>query len=751
MIETIHTVLRLMEQGHIDRQTAQSLVRALRQPPADPGGPHEPDLIAVIGVAAELPGAASYEDFWRVLRDGEDRIAGLPAARRELCEPYLRGPYLHKLGAPDRAAEAPEYMDGAWLDGIDLFDADFFKVTPADARTMDPQQRRFLQVAYHCLEDAGWSGRIRGTSTGVYVAIAGNDYDDAIGELPPSAVPGQVTSFAASRLSFLYDLHGPAFVTSSTCSSSLVALHDAVLGLRAGDCDMAIVGGVNIFSFPVRSDGWLMDASGIMSGGARCRPFDEAADGIGRGEGCIAVLLKPLGRALADRDRIRAVIRGSAINNDGTSAALTAPNPRAHSALLEEAWRRSGISPATLSYIEAHGTGTSLGDPIEVRGISDAVRKHSPLRQFIALGSVKGNIGHLVDGAAGLSGLVKAMLVLEHGCVPPTVNFNEPSSHIDFLSSPVFIPSGMFDLRGGRQGTRPLRAGVSCFGFNGTNVHVVLEEAPARVAAADPGEGDLVFPLSARSKRALAGIIEAYGRGSGKYLALRAVDVAFTLSAGREHFCERVAIIARTTAEFAERCAVLAGTPADRWDRIGGVVTAGTPRRRVADAAGPSADAAGPAADALGLAELYASDGRPPLEQFGDTGPCVVGLPLYPFDELPYWLAVPVAPAPPAPAMARQVAGRLPQPDDGRPEPGNGRAPDVLRACIEAVATTLGYDDIEPEDSFIGRGGSSLAALAVQSTLLKEHGFEVGMEEILAADDLRALAALIDVAHTPRE
>jgi len=715
MIETIQTVLRLMEQGHIDRQTAQSLVRALRQPPA---GPAEPDMIAVIGVAAELPGAASYEDFWRVLRNGEDRVAGLPPARRALCEPYLRGPYRREPGARDQAAA--DYMEGAWLDGIDLFDADFFKVTPADARAMDPQQRRFLQVAYHCLEDAGWPARIRGTSTGVYVAIAGNDYDDAIVELPPSAVPGQVTSFAASRLSFLYDLHGPAFVTSSTCSSSLVALHDAVLGLRAGDCDMAIVGGVNIFSFPVRSDGWLMDASGIMSGGARCRPFDEAADGIGRGEGCVAVLLKPLGRALADRDRIRAVIRGSAINNDGTSAALTAPNPRAHSALLEEAWRRSGISPATLSYIEAHGTGTSLGDPIEVRGITDAVRKHSPLRQFIALGSVKGNIGHLVDGAAGLSGLVKAMLVLEHGCVPPTANFNEPSSHIDFLNSPVFIPSGLFDLRGGRQGTEPLRAGVSCFGFNGTNVHVVLEEAPARAAAADHGNGDLVFPLSARSQRALAGIMTAYGRGSGRYLAHRGVDVAFTLSAGREHFCERVAIIARTTTDFAERCAVLAGIPAGQWDRIGGVVTPGTPRRRTAGADGLREDA-------TSRAELYVFDGRPPLEQFGDSRPCVVGLPLYPFDEVSYWLA------------------------EGGPQPADGQPHDVLRACIEAVAVTLGYDDIEPEDSFIGRGGSSLAALQVQSRLLKEHGLEVGMEEILAADDLRALAGLIDRDRTATE
>ena len=210
---------------------------------------------------------------------------------------------------------------------------------------MDPQHRRFLEVAYHCLEDAGWAGRIRGTDTGVYVAVADGDYAQADPAVAASAVPGRVASFAASRLSFLYDLKGPAYTVSSTCSSSLVALHEACLGLRAGDCRMALVGGVNILSFPITADSRLADASGIMSPTSRCRPFADGGDGIGRGEGVIAVLLKPLAEAIADGDRVRAVIRSTAVNNDGTSAALTAPNPQAHSQLLERAWARAGIWP----------------------------------------------------------------------------------------------------------------------------------------------------------------------------------------------------------------------------------------------------------------------------------------------------------------------------------------------------------------------------------------------------------------------
>jgi acyl transferase domain-containing protein len=413
--------------------------------------------------------------------------------------------------------------------------------------------------------------------------------------------------------------------------------------------------------------------------------------------------LKPLPRALEDRDRIRAVILGSAINSDGTGAALTAPNSAAHTALIERAWRRAGVSPESISYIEAHGTGTALGDPIEVKGITDAVRKYTRRRQFIALGSVKGNIGHLVDGAAGLSGLVKTMQVLEHGCVPPTVNLSEPNEHIDFLDSPVFVPTGLHDLRDGTH-EAPLRAGVSCFGFNGTNVHAVLAEAP-RVASSESGEPqpvrDLVFPLSAKTRQALRALMAAHGGACSTSQAPSAQDLAFTLATGREHFGYRLAIIARTVADFGAACSALAAAPDDQWAAVRGVVTTSG-----------AGDLDGFSAASVGLATAYVEGGQMRwAEQLAGARPSVVTLPCYPFDELSYWVTEADGPEPRV-----RAAGQV----GGSPSPVQGEA---LLDCLAAAGTALGYDDVQPDDSFIGRGGSSLAALQVQAALRKSYGW----------------------------
>ncbi|MFB6549726.1 beta-ketoacyl synthase N-terminal-like domain-containing protein [Streptomyces sp. NPDC056405] len=702
MTRTVTSIMELLARGHIDRQTAQDLLSALRS-----GTERQPDTaqapVAVIGVAAQLPGAATYDQFWDVLLAGQDRVEPAPAHRRALCAPVL-----------DDADEDPDFLHAAWLDDIDRFDARFFDVTPADARAMDPQQRRFLQVAYHCLEDAGQAGRVRGTRTGVYVSAALGDYSSDVVEMTPSAVPGVIPSFAASRLSFLYDLRGPAFVSSATCASSLVVLHEAVLGLRNGDCDMALVGGVNVFSLPLASDSRPMDVSGITSGDHRCRPFDHHGTGIGRGEGAVAVLLKPLDRALQDGDHIRTVIRGTAINNDGASAMMTAPNPKAHASLLLDAWRRSGVDPASLSYLETHGTGTPLGDPIEVRGITTAVRHHTDRRQFIAAGSVKGNIGHLVDGVAGLSGLVKAMLVLQHGVVPPTVNLREPNRHIDFLDSPIFVPAEPWDLRAGRDPSTPLLAGVSCFGFNGTNVHVVLEEPPPRkeAPAARPAGLDgrpLVFPVSARSLTSLRALLAAHA-GYDRDAAAR--DVAYSLWA-REHHGQRIAILARDLAEFAETCGKLTeGETETESENLPNVwatdISCGRPDSPEAELAQRYADG-----EDIRWHGLFADEPHPTL----------VGLPLYPFDEQSFWL------------------------DDG-PAHRSGPRGDTLARLLAVVGDALGYEAVAEGDSFIGLGGTSLSALQIQAALRREHTWHVDVADLLGAEDFRQLAGLIDSAGT---
>ncbi|MDK0517987.1 type I polyketide synthase [Streptomyces sp. ML-6] len=707
MTDLMTSVMGLLARGHIDRRTAQELLDAVgsagaeKQPEPRPSGD-----VAVIGVAAQLPGAATYERFWDVLVAGEDRVEPAPARRRELCEPVLTG-----------TDTEPSFLHAAWLDDIDRFDAELFGVTPADARLMDPQQRRFLQVAYHCLEDAGRAGRIRGTRTGVYVSAALGDYSSDLMEITPSAVPGILPSFAASRLSFLFDLRGPAFVSSATCASSLLVLHEACLGLRNGDCDTALVGGVNIFSLPLASEGRLMDAAGITSDDHRCRPFDHHGTGIGRGEGAVAVLLKPLEHAVRDGDRVRAVIRGSAVNNDGASAMMTAPNPKAHTELLLDAWRRAGVSPEALSYLETHGTGTALGDPIEIRGITDAVRRHTGRRQFIAIGSVKGNIGHLVDGVAGLSALVKTMLVLEHGSVPPTVNLQEPNGHIDFLDSPVFVPTTRWNLRTGARSREPLRAGVSCFGFNGTNVHVVLEEAPRQETesvAETPGRdsGVLVYPVSARTRASLRALMAAHGGHTG---AGHSRDLAFSLWNGREHHRHRVAILARDRAEFARTCRTLAGTDNRAWAELPGV--------RVAE--GPCGD---PDSPEEALAYAYVTGKEVRWHDLFETGPppVLVGLPLYPFDEDSFWFGAPV----------------------GRPLP-SGPADDTLTALLAVVGRALGYEDVTAADSFIGLGGTSLSAMQIQTELLREHAWKVDVADLLGAEDFTELAAVVDAAAAP--
>lgn len=691
--QLVPTILELLTSKRIDREVAKALLAAA--PAAEgatpPRGGAGDGRIAIVGLAAQLPGARTVEDFWDVLTRGEDRVCDLSPARRALCDGV---PASLQGGGGARSGE----VLGAWLEDIDRFDADFFGITPAEARAMDPQQRRFLQVAYHCLEDAGHSSRIRGTRTGVYVSAAMTDYMDALPELTPVAVPANVHSFVASRLSHLLDLKGPAFVTSATCASSMLALHAACAGLRAGECETAVAGGVNIFPFPAVSKRQMVSAAGIASDDNRCRPFDDGAGGIGHGEGAVALLLKPLADAQRDGDRIHGVILGSAVNNDGAGAALTAPNPTAHTELLLDAWKQAGTSPEQLSYIEAHGTGTRLGDPIEIKGITDAVRKFTNRRQFLAVGSVKGNIGHLVDGVAGLSGVVKALLVLRHRSVPPSAQLTEPNSHIDFLDSPVFVPSTNWPLA---QAPEPLRAGVSCFGFNGTNVHMVLEQAPTPNLPA-PVNGRYVFPLSARTETALRTLLALHADSTEPASAR---DISHTLWAGREHFAVRTAVIATDTEEFRTRCRVLSTLSEEEW---------------------------GEAVAALGADELaatareYAGGGMPAWqERYEGEVPLVATLPLYPFDERPYWIEwAPV--------------------EEETPEEGT-----TLERLLVILGRILGEDGLDAGKSFLELGGSSLSGLQLEAALRRSLQATVDQADILSAPSLAELARIIDETGAP--
>ena len=363
---------------------------------------------------------------------------------------------------------------------MDEFDADFFGVSPREATPMDPQQRLLLEVAWEALEDAGQAPeRLAGSATGVFVGIATNDYgrlgrgDDQPGEV--YRITGNAASIAANRLSYLFDFRGPSLAIDTACSSSLVAVHLACQSLRSGESTLALAGGVNLILSPAIADSFRQ--AGMLAPDGRCKTFDARADGYVRGEGAGVVVLKPLAQALADGDSIYAVIRGSAVNQDGRTNGLTAPSRQSQEAVLRAAYRQAGIAPGQVDYVEAHGTGTYLGDPIELKALGAVLAEGRPAGRRCLVGSVKTNIGHL-EAAAGIAGLIKTALGLKHRAIPPHLHFHEPNPQIPFAELPIEVPCALRPWAG----EGPVFAGVSSFGFGGTNAHVVLEGV-AEVAA----------------------------------------------------------------------------------------------------------------------------------------------------------------------------------------------------------------------------------------------------------------------------
>ncbi|HSR49173.1 MAG TPA: polyketide synthase, partial [Acidobacteriota bacterium] len=462
-----------------------------------------PEAIAIIGMACRFPGQADTpQRYWRLLREGVDAVGEIPPGRWDV-EAYY-----------DPAPAKPGSMSTRWggfIERPEDFDAAFFSISPREAASMDPQQRLVLEVAWEALEGAGQTlENLRGSDTGVFIGIGGSDYAQLHRPLEnPSAInpyfgSGTCPSFAAGRLSYFLGLEGPSLAVNTACSSSLVAVHQACQSLRSAESGLALAGGVNLVLSPV--GGIYVSQVRAVSPQGRCKVFDQSADGYVRAEGCGIVVLKKLSQARADGDRVLAVIRGSAVNHDGNSANLTAPNGRAQQALLRRALANGGVKPHEVDFVEAHGTGTSLGDPIEAGALLSVLGRERPSDHPLLLGSVKANLGHL-EGAAGIAGLIKTVLCLQHAEIPPQLNFKEPNSHIAWDKGALSVPTQPTPWpRNGHN----RRAGVSSFGFSGTNAHVVLEEAPKpdrrQGAPRDQGQKQpaaLLLPLSARCPEAL--------------------------------------------------------------------------------------------------------------------------------------------------------------------------------------------------------------------------------------------------------
>ncbi|MGZ4701740.1 MAG: type I polyketide synthase, partial [Ilumatobacteraceae bacterium] len=504
---------------------------------------HEP--IAIVGMSCRFPGGAnSPEQYWELLRSGRDLVTEYPQQRRDM---------IAAAGVDVAMLDDGTTWFGGFLDQIDQFDPQFFGISPREAATMDPQQRLVLEVSWEALERAGIApDSLSGSATGVFIGITTNEYIQLAKLGGPDALDvysatGGALNAAAGRVAYTLGLQGPCMAIDTACSSSLVALHQACQSLRSGESDMALAGGVNMLLLPeafICFNRW-----GMMAPDGRCKTFDAAADGFVRGEGCGVVVLKRLRDAIADGDDVLAVVRGSAVNQDGRSSGLTVPNGLAQQAVLRSALAAARVDPADVQYFEAHGTGTTLGDPIEIEAMGIVLgkgRDGAPL----TIGSVKTNIGHL-ESASGIASVIKVVLAMQHSEIPPHLHFREASPQIPWPSFPVVVPTEVtpWPAADGRR-----IAGVSGFGFSGTNAHVVIESAPARtVTAGEASDRTNVLALSARNDNALRELAGRFADHLAAHSDVSLADVCATAATGRALMPQRLAVVAATTAQLRDR------------------------------------------------------------------------------------------------------------------------------------------------------------------------------------------------------
>jgi acyl transferase domain-containing protein/acyl-CoA synthetase (AMP-forming)/AMP-acid ligase II/pimeloyl-ACP methyl ester carboxylesterase len=489
--------------------------------------PQQSADIAIIGLGCCFPGANNPTEFWQLLKSGQDAISN----------------------SGDRWAGSGW---GGFIDGVDQFDPQFFGITPREAQSIDPQQRLLLEVSWSALEDAGIANReLAGSNTGVFIGISSSDYSQLrfhCGmEVDAYLGTGNAHSIAANRLSYLFDLKGPSLAVDTACSSSLVALHLATQSLKTGECDRAIVGGVNLMLSPELTQTFTM--AGMMAEDGRCKTFDASADGYVRGEGCGVVILKRLEDARRDGDRILAVVKGSAINQDGRSNGLTAPNGLSQQAVMRQALANASLAPGEVSFVESHGTGTSLGDPIEVNALKAVLGTRDTT---CYLGSLKTNIGHL-EAAAGIAGLIKTVLCLQQEAIPPNLHFQELNPLIDLGDSQLTIPQQLQPWQGETR-----YAGVSSFGFGGTNAHVVLGVGePEKFAPGEDSELQQrslhLLTLSAKTEPALKEMVLSFQDYLANHPESNLTDICYTTNVGRTHFNQRLAIAATSRSQIQEK------------------------------------------------------------------------------------------------------------------------------------------------------------------------------------------------------
>ncbi|MCI0335526.1 MAG: SDR family NAD(P)-dependent oxidoreductase [Planctomycetes bacterium] len=561
---------RLASLSPAQRQLLEQRLTQARPPAAEP--------IAIVGMACRFPGAPDLGAYWQLIHDAASAVSEVPPDRWNADEFY------------DPSGEAPGKMSVRWaalIENPDQFDPQFFGITPREAARMDPQQRLLLEVAWEAMENAGLpADQLAGTRTGVFVGIGGTDYtkvsipyDDYYRKIDAHLGTGNALSIAANRLSYIFDFHGPSAAVDTACSSSSLAIHFAVESLRRGESDAALAGGVNMILTPETTIAF--SKARMLSASGKCRPFDASADGYVRGEGCGLVLLKRLADARRDGDTILAVLRATSVNQDGRTSGISAPNSQSQTACIRAALKQAGISADDVSYVEAHGTGTSLGDPIEMQALTEifaahpehvdeslrdskmAVSERLPHMRPCYVSSVKANVGHM-ETVSGVASLIKVVLMMQHDEIAPQANFETLNPHINLASTRVTIPTKHITWPRGN-GVRT--AGVSSFGFGGTNTHLIVE-SPTETAAASaaPSSSDrplYLLKLSAKSEAALAQQAEQLANDLELRHELDVADVCWSANTGRSDFNYRAAVAANDAAQLQQRLRSLTGEKAD--------------------------------------------------------------------------------------------------------------------------------------------------------------------------------------------
>ncbi|WP_160717040.1 type I polyketide synthase [Chitinophaga solisilvae] len=589
------------------------------------------ERIAIVGMSGRYPGAAGLHQYWDNLAQGKDAVREVPADRWDVNAYFAPLPY------------QPGKVYCKWLGALDdiaMFDPLFFGITPLEAEGMDPQQRLFLQEAYHAFEDAGYTRQmLSNRKCGVYLGIMSNEYSvlQYKSQAPSANITGNSFSIAAARVSYSLNLKGPAIAIDTACSSSLVATHLACQALLNGEVDMALAGGVTLYLTVESYMG--MCGAGMLSPEGRCKTFDNGANGFVPGEGAGTLVLKRLKDAVADNDNIYGVIIGSGINQDGKTNGMTAPSINSQIELERDVYNRYNIAPQSISYVEMHGTGTKLGDPIELEALAAVFREKTDLRHFCALGSVKSNIGH-TSAAAGVASVQKVLLAMQHKQLVPTLHFSTHNEHFDFETSPFYVNTS---LRPWTTAGEKRRAAVSSFGYSGTNAHLVIEEYISQRSTATASGGPSLFVLSARSEEQLKEYAASLFRHCSSTDTLHLQDVAYTLQVGRQPMEHRLAFTADTKEQLLEKLqGFLEGNSVTGLLQGSGVKT----KTLTAAEHATLLDTFGRHKDWLKIAERWIQGAAFGWEQLYDTvKPRRISLPTYPFARERYWVPdIPAAP-----------------------------------------------------------------------------------------------------------